>query len=801
MTFSPPSEPRFNSTLAQAALVFVILAGVYSLTYSGTLNTTDEHLFVSGAESLGAWGELNTGPVYGVYGAQGNGYVEPGQAVVGAALYQLTRLGQVGAVHALFLLNVYVTALTGVVVFRLTHQHGYRPGVAVAAAFLFGLGTMAWPHTKYYFRDPLAALFVALAVWSYELIFTRRRLAGQAAQWGLTLAFIGCGALSKNTAALVLPAILVATLARVVWADSPGERRAALIGPVAVAALLGLTLLLPAEGMWLRFRLPTYLSLLPALISGFTSAHFGEALVGPLISPGKGLFLESPALSLALIALPGVARRDWRRVLVPWLTLLGLVLASATVHGDLWWGGTGWGVRHLLPAVPLLTVACAPALQFLANAKSAWIKLTGGGWLLISGLAQVGGVMASPADYYNYWKSGVAPGVPWTVGIWDPRYVEVVGYWKVVLSGRPWDFAWVRLFPVNSFPVAALLIGWLAVIAASLWALRNSILAGWPLKREKLGLSLMLLLAVVLLPYSLLRAYYPDPYYSAARADFRAAAEYVAQNAHPGDVVAVRGYIHPLWFFYLNYARSPVPWYAFNPTVPDAIEWQLIRDWQSPDRSLSPETASLFSKVLPARYTRLWLVNDFGAPGGDNRLEEWWLTQNDAPVRTEVFREPGQVAVTLFALSPPQPDAAQSVDFRFGDEIRLKRFALRRFAGRATYQPGDVLPLSLEWSASQTPSVDFNIGVYLLDSAGVLRVQQDGLAVNGFYSTTVWQPNEDVVDNHGLALPIDLAPGDYRLAVAVYDWKTGVRLPAGGPTGPLPEGLAYLTTIHIGNPS
>ncbi len=59
--------------------------------------------------------------------------------------------------------------------------------------------------------------------------------------------------------------------------------------------------------------------------------------------------------------------------------------------------------------------------------------------------------------------------------------------------------------------------------------------------------------------------------------------------------------------------------------------------------------------------------------------------------------------------------------------------------------------------------------------------QHDGEPGNNLNITTAWQPGQVVSDAHGLIIPPDLAPGDYRLIAGLYDVDNpSNRLPIGG---------------------
>ncbi len=116
-------------------------------------------------------------------------------------------------------------------------------------------------------------------------------------------------------------------------------------------------------------------------------------------------------------------------------------------------------------------------------------------------------------------------------------------------------------------------------------------------------------------------------------------------------------------------------------------------------------------------------------------------------------------------VAPATFDAVETVNLRFDDVIVLESYALNTDSLSA----GDALQLQLIWMSDETPSIRYKIFLQLLDSNGVLVAQRDSEPVGGLSLTTKWQPDTPVIDNHALAIPPDLATGDYTLIMGLYD--------------------------------
>ena len=104
--------------------------------------------------------------------------------------------------------------------------------------------------------------------------------------------------------------------------------------------------------------------------ASLTSGPNVEALLGNLISPGRGLFVYMPFL--LLLFAPTVWRhpaadplRKWR----PWLAaiFIGQLLLVSAVEG--WWSGFSYGLRYLSDVLPYLMLLWTPALLVVQSSR------------------------------------------------------------------------------------------------------------------------------------------------------------------------------------------------------------------------------------------------------------------------------------------------------------------------------------------------------------------------------------------------------------------------------------------------
>ncbi len=123
-------------------------------------------------------------------------------------------------------------------------------------------------------------------------------------------------------------------------------------------------------------------------------------------------------------------------------------------------------------------------------------------------------------------------------------------------------------------------------------------------------------------------------------------------------------------------------------------------------------------------------------------------------------------------LPASEPKVENRLSVSFADQIDLLGYSLND----RVLMPGQSLNLTLFWSPRGRPSRDYTVFVHLLDSQEQIRGQADSPPRAGMYPTSLWNFGEVIADSHTLSLAPDLPPGEYRLAIGLYEFDTGQRV-------------------------
>ncbi|MBN1963208.1 MAG: hypothetical protein JW910_01090, partial [Anaerolineae bacterium] len=678
---SPVLEPLLTRrNLLIALCLSLVLLGVYWFTFSGSPLSTDEIFMFDATESLVRRGntQRNLTANYHLFrefpiGEQPNVTtvaVEPMQILAAALFFAIAEvIPGVGLVHTVWLLNVFLCAAGGGLLFLYARSLGYRERVGVAGALIYGLGTLAWPYSKVFFREPLAMVLLFGAGLCLNAARDRWRTQ-QGWLWlaGFAVVYV-MGLLAKEAALLSIPILLALAVPRLTGRG--GWRRLALILAVGVAFLLVAALVISVV-MDAVDVLSAYNPIRRLEDLSENAGYIGYAFVSYLFSPGKGLFAFSPVL---LLGLPGVwllaCRRRWREAAIPVVAVLAFVVGYAVIRNVHWYGGLSWGPRYLVPVTLFAMLATLPALDTVLQAGAARRARIGAAVVIGLGIwAQLNGVLIAQLAYFEELRARDV--IAWEGGTWDLRHAAILAN-PPLLSQRPLDFAWLRAVDAGAWlPLGAVLLA--AGGGAGLWWLR----------RQRADISRRVFVAALLIAvvgvsgvfYAGLRSIYVDPRFIGQFERLHELfAEFDAQ-ARPDDILVLA---NPTYQdFTLNYYRNRD---VILFTLPTAVGEQPSPEQppgvvsNNPDMLLEPRR-SIFLMNLPEYTDRVWLLNSSGPfTPYTVRPVEWFMARHYFPLLTIAPDESARLALFSVNADAPPEQAMQwpelPVEVRFGDEVEL----------------------------------------------------------------------------------------------------------------------------------
>jgi hypothetical protein len=250
--------------------------------------------------------------------------------------------------------------------------------------------------------------------------------------------------------------------------------------------------------------------------------------------------------------------------------------------------------------------------------------------------------------------------------------------------------------------------------------------------------------AVVALP-----AYYADPF---ARDNYRGVAAYLAAVGDVrNDLVILNAPgQQEVWRYYdpgLPVLALPAP----RPPDPANVEAQLAEATDGKRRVFALFWAT--NEADPQQYVERWLdANTFKAMEswqGNLRFVTYALASDlEQTVITPVRWDNGMI---LYQVQQPHP-------------------APQRVA------PGNAAMIQLNWLTERALTRRYKVSVQLLDVRNQVIAQHDGEPGGGALPTDHWQIGEEVIDNHGIAIPFGAPPGVYRMIAVLYDAETGERV-------------------------
>lgn len=149
-----------------------------------------------------------------------------------------------------------------------------------------------------------------------------------------------------------------------------------------------------------------------------------------------------------------------------------------------------------------------------------------------------------------------------------------------------------------------------------------------------------------------------------------------------------------------------------------------------------------------------------------------------------------------------EPAAVRPLAARFIQAGQPRLTLTGASADACTVAPGGRVDLALLWTVAAPTDENQTVFVHLVNHAGALVAQADGLPVGGGVHTAALAPGTVLSDVHTVHLPADLPAGAYRVQVGLYAATTGARLPlaGGGDTVTLPDAVQVTARGAAGTP-
>lgn len=427
-----------------AFLILIFFFSLYILTAKGFIKHFDGETMYQVTRSIVEEGRVSVekefaGRIMGSPGPDGNLYskYEIGHSVAAVPLYLVGRAAAAvfpSLPRTLFtrfacsLLGQFATAAACVVIYLFCQDLGYGKRTSVLLALLYGLGTMAWPYSKTFFREPVSAfLILSGACCAY-----RYRLRGRLSTLFACGAFLGGALLERQDGALAIAVIGVYVACASPRAGRAARRFFSFLAPVAAAAAVNLAY------NWARYGSIWITGYEGQDIDTGFSTPFFVGLYGLLLSSGKSVFIYSPVLVLFLPSIFFFFAAHRKEALL-FVSLIAVYTCFYARWGY-WHGGWCWGPRFMLQVIPFALIPVGSLLRRRNSAPVAAVLVM---VIAASFAVQVLAVSVSEMRFLQ------ATMVPWEADdplfrpgrkvihgdiIFDPAYFPLRAQWRSFLN-------------------------------------------------------------------------------------------------------------------------------------------------------------------------------------------------------------------------------------------------------------------------------------------------------------------------------------------------------------------------------
>jgi len=305
------------------------------------------------------------------------------------------------------LFNSFIAGIIGVLLFIFLKELKFSDTTSIMTTYLYSLATLALPHHRTFFTEPLASAllfstFLCLFKGFKEPLNSKRR------RFFLVLAGISGGyALLTRTDSIVILmgcffyitlSLLKTQESKVSYKENLKDLLAAII-PIFVFGVIILLLNYLRYGGILRTGYedqPEGVKFSTPLLAG---------LYGFLFSVGKGMFFFSPPLILALFGIKRFFKIE--KEVVSGISLSIILFLIVMSKWQNWAGGWCWGPRHIFQIHILMAIFIAPTLEVLSEKIKRILFIS---FFLSGFMVQILGSSVSPIDYYyEFYRTPLEP--------------------------------------------------------------------------------------------------------------------------------------------------------------------------------------------------------------------------------------------------------------------------------------------------------------------------------------------------------------------------------------------------------
>ncbi len=309
----------------------------------------------------------------------------------------------------------------------------------------------------------------------------------------------------------------------------------------------------------------------------------------------------------------------------------------------------------------------------------------------------------------------------------------ILGYITAFPTNRP---LWAKYFSVAS-PAYYLLLG--AGLTA-LWHWRKWLLWGSA--------------AVICGAFAVsLRNYYFVPEY--ARTDYRPYIAYLESFSTPDDALLINPWTH-----------FPVFWYYWQRHADNALTVYYPDEWTNWEQEL---------ESIAARHSGVWVVKNLPNDFDPEAQIQTWLARRGY---LTIAEWQSNMIMRYYSFAPLNvvPKREDFAKVKFIEDNWGQLSLLDYEIAVKTHKYRQIVHLDLLWRARVDVEEPYVIFAHLLDAQGRRWGEFNSPPVGGFAPTTEWRKDDRVLDHLGLLALPGTPPGAYRVAVGVYNMRSGARL-------------------------